>query len=78
MVSTIGSAASHRVCSRIRSHFKNVLSKGGRGTASNSLHRIADVDVGENIGAKLQLIRRTPTSKLPRQRLRSGARWPLL
>ena len=58
MVSTIGSAASHKSVLENPDHIsKHVLSKGlDAGTAYEILSiDIADVDVGENIGAKLQI-----------------------
>ncbi|HEU0202855.1 MAG TPA: flotillin-like protein FloA [Burkholderiaceae bacterium] len=58
MVSTIGSAASHKNVLENPDHIsKHVLSKGlDAGTAYEILSiDIADVDVGENIGAKLQI-----------------------
>ena len=58
MVSTIGSAASHKSVLENPDHIsKHVLSKGlDLGTAYEILSiDIADVDVGENIGAKLQI-----------------------
>jgi uncharacterized protein YqfA (UPF0365 family) len=58
MVSTIGSAASHKDVLENPDHIsKHVLSEGlDAGTAYEILSiDIADVDVGENIGAKLQI-----------------------
>src|SRR3989337_2192998 len=58
MVSTIGSAVSHKDVLENPDHIsKHVLSKGlDSGTAYEILSiDIADVDVGENIGAKLQI-----------------------
>lgn len=58
MVSTIGSATSHKSVLENPDHIsKHVLSKGlDAGTAYEILSiDIADVDVGENIGAKLQI-----------------------
>lgn len=58
MVSTIGSAESHKHVLENPDHIsKHVLSKGlDAGTAYEILSiDIADVDVGENIGAKLQI-----------------------
>ncbi len=58
MVSTIGSAATHKDVLENPDHIsKNILSRGlGAGTAYEILSiDIADVDVGENIGAKLQI-----------------------
>jgi uncharacterized protein YqfA (UPF0365 family) len=58
MVSTIGSAASHKAVLENPDHIsKNILSKGlDAGTAYEILSiDIADVDVGQNIGAKLQI-----------------------
>ncbi len=58
MVSTIGSASSHKNVLENPDHIsKHVLSKGlDAGTAYEILSiDIADVDVGENIGAKLQI-----------------------
>jgi uncharacterized protein YqfA (UPF0365 family) len=58
MVSTIGSAATHKSVLENPDHIsKNVLSKGlDAGTAYEILSiDIADVDVGSNIGAKLQI-----------------------
>ena len=58
MVSTIGSATSHKNVLENPDHIsKHVLSKGlDAGTAYEILSiDIADVDVGENIGAKLQI-----------------------
>jgi uncharacterized protein YqfA (UPF0365 family) len=58
MVSTIGSAQSHKDVLENPDHIsKHVLSKGlDAGTAYEILSiDIADVDVGENIGAKLQI-----------------------
>jgi uncharacterized protein YqfA (UPF0365 family) len=58
MVSTIGSADSHKNVLENPDHIsKHVLSKGlDAGTAYEILSiDIADVDVGENIGAKLQI-----------------------
>jgi uncharacterized protein YqfA (UPF0365 family) len=58
MVSTIGSAASHKDVLENPDHIsKNILSRGlDAGTAYEILSiDIADVDVGENIGAKLQI-----------------------
>ena len=58
MVSTIGSAACHKDVLENPDHIsKHVLSKGlDAGTAYEILSiDIADVDVGENIGAKLQI-----------------------
>jgi uncharacterized protein YqfA (UPF0365 family) len=58
MVSTIGSSASHKDVLENPDHIsKHVLSKGlDAGTAYEILSiDIADVDVGENIGAKLQI-----------------------
>jgi uncharacterized protein YqfA (UPF0365 family) len=58
MVSTIGSAATHKEVLENPDHIsKHVLSKGlDAGTAYEILSiDIADVDVGENIGAKLQI-----------------------
>jgi uncharacterized protein YqfA (UPF0365 family) len=58
MVSTIGSAASHKDVLENPDHIsKNILSRGlDAGTAFEILSiDIADVDVGENIGAKLQI-----------------------
>jgi uncharacterized protein YqfA (UPF0365 family) len=58
MVSTIGSAASHKDVLENPDHIsKNILAKGlDAGTAYEILSiDIADVDVGENIGAKLQI-----------------------
>jgi uncharacterized protein YqfA (UPF0365 family) len=54
IVSTIGSAESTRPCSRTRQHLQGVLAKGlDAGTAFEILSiDIADVDVGENIGAE--------------------------
>src|SRR5512145_1552887 len=57
MVSTIGSSATHKNVLENPDHIsKNILSKGlDAGTAYEILSiDIADVDVGENIGAKLQ------------------------
>jgi len=58
MVSTIGAAASHKSVLEIPDHIsKHVLAKGlDAGTAFEILSiDIADVTVGENIGAKLQI-----------------------
>ena len=58
MVSTIGSAVTHKSVLENPDHIsKHILSKGlDAGTASEILSLdIADVDVGENIGAKLQI-----------------------
>ena len=58
MVSTIGSAVSHKNVLENPAHIsKHILSKGlDAGTAYEILSiDIADVDVGENIGAKLQI-----------------------
>ncbi|MDZ7597087.1 MAG: flotillin-like protein FloA [Desulfobacterales bacterium] len=58
MVSTIGSAATHKNVLENPDHIsKHILSKGlDSGTAYEILSiDIADVDVGENIGAKLQI-----------------------
>jgi uncharacterized protein YqfA (UPF0365 family) len=58
MVSTIGSAATHKDVLENPDHIsKHVLTKGlDSGTAYEILSiDIADVDVGENIGAKLQI-----------------------
>ena len=58
MVSTIGSAANHKSVLENPDHIsKHILSKGlDSGTAYEILSiDIADVDVGENIGAKLQI-----------------------
>jgi len=58
MVSTIGSANSHKDVLENPDHIsKNILSRGlDAGTAFEILSiDIADVDVGENIGAKLQI-----------------------
>jgi uncharacterized protein YqfA (UPF0365 family) len=58
MVSTIGSAASHKDVLENPDHIsKNILAKGlDAGTAFEILSiDIADVDVGANIGAKLQI-----------------------
>ena len=58
MVSTIGSALTHKDVLENPDHIsKNILSKGlDAGTAYEILSiDIADVDVGENIGAKLQI-----------------------
>ena len=58
MVSTIGSATTHKDVLENPDHIsKNILSKGlDAGTAYEILSiDIADVDVGENIGAKLQI-----------------------
>jgi uncharacterized protein YqfA (UPF0365 family) len=58
MVSTIGSAASHKDVLENPDHIsKHILAKGlDAGTAYEILSiDIADVDVGENIGAKLQI-----------------------
>jgi uncharacterized protein YqfA (UPF0365 family) len=58
MVSTIGSAATHKDVLENPDHIsKHILSKGlDAGTAYEILSiDIADVDVGENIGAKLQI-----------------------
>ena len=58
MVSTIGSAATHKAVLENPDHIsKNILSKGlDAGTAYEILSiDIADVDVGENISAKLQI-----------------------
>jgi uncharacterized protein YqfA (UPF0365 family) len=59
MVSTIGSAATHKDVLENPDHIsKHVLAKGlDAGTAFEILSiDIADVDVGENIGAKLQIV----------------------
>jgi uncharacterized protein YqfA (UPF0365 family) len=58
MVSTIGSSATHKAVLENPDHIsKNILGKGlDAGTAFEILSiDIADVDVGENIGAKLQI-----------------------
>lgn len=58
MVSTIGSAATHKDVLENPDHIsKNILARGlDAGTAFEILSiDIADVDVGENIGAKLQI-----------------------
>jgi uncharacterized protein YqfA (UPF0365 family) len=58
MVSTIGSAATHKAVLENPEHIsKNILNRGlDAGTAYEILSiDIADVDVGENIGAKLQI-----------------------
>ncbi len=58
MVSTIGSAATHKAVLENPDHIsKHILSRGlDAGTAYEILSiDIADVDVGENIGAKLQI-----------------------
>jgi uncharacterized protein YqfA (UPF0365 family) len=58
MVSTIGSAATHKDVLENPDHIsKKILSRGlDAGTAYEILSiDIADVDVGENIGAKLQI-----------------------
>jgi uncharacterized protein YqfA (UPF0365 family) len=58
MVSTIGSAATHKAVLENPDHIsKHILSRGlDAGTAFEILSiDIADVDVGENIGAKLQI-----------------------
>jgi uncharacterized protein YqfA (UPF0365 family) len=58
MVSTIGSAVSHKAVLENPDHIsKHILSRGlDAGTAYEILSiDIADVDVGENIGAKLQI-----------------------
>jgi uncharacterized protein YqfA (UPF0365 family) len=58
MVSTIGSAATHKDVLENPDHIsKHILSKGlDAGTAYEILSiDIADVDVGENVGAKLQI-----------------------
>jgi uncharacterized protein YqfA (UPF0365 family) len=58
MVSTIGSASTHKEVLENPDHIsKHILSRGlDAGTAYEILSiDIADVDVGENIGAKLQI-----------------------
>jgi uncharacterized protein YqfA (UPF0365 family) len=58
MVSTIGSAVTHKDVLENPDHIsKNILSRGlDAGTAYEILSiDIADIDVGENIGAKLQI-----------------------
>src|SRR5215470_675684 len=58
MVSTIGTAQTHKAVLENPDHIsKNILSKGlDAGTAYEILSiDIADVNVGENIGAKLQI-----------------------
>ena len=70
IVTTIGSAESHKAVLKIQTAFHTVLNKGlDAGTAFEILSiDIADVDVGRNIGAKLQTDqaeadKRTPASR---------------
>lgn len=80
MVSTIGSATTNKNVLENPDHIsKHVLSKGlDAGTAYEILSiDIADVlDVGENIGAKLQIDQANADSKSPRPRRRSAVPWP--
>ena len=79
IVSTIGSAASHKaVLENPDNISKTVLAKGlDSGTAFEILSiDIADVDVGKNIGAELQADQARPTSGWRRHAPKSGARWP--
>ena len=80
IVSTIGSAASHKaVLENPDAISKTVLAKGlDSGTAFEILSiDIADVDVGANIGASSRRSRPRPTSKSRRPKRRAAAPWPL-
>lgn len=80
IVSSIGSAESHKmVLENPDSISKLVLSKGlDEGTAFEILSiDIADIDVGKNIGAQLQMDQRRLTRISHRPRRRSVVRWPL-
>jgi uncharacterized protein YqfA (UPF0365 family) len=68
IVSTIGSAATTSRCSRTPTRSQSTVMESGldAGTAFEILSiDIADIDVGDNIGAKLQPTRPTPTSSGP-------------
>ncbi len=79
MVSTIGSSNTHKdVLENPDEISKHILQKGlDAGTAFEILSiDIADVDVGENIGAKLQIDQANAISKLRRPRPKNVGPWP--
>ncbi len=78
IVTTVGSAESHKqVLENPDLICRTVLSKGlDAGTAFEILSiDIADVDVGRNIGAQLQIDQAEADSALRRPRRRNAARW---
>jgi uncharacterized protein YqfA (UPF0365 family) len=78
IVSTIGSAETHKdVLENPDNISKTVMARGlDAGTAFEILSiDIADVDVGENIGAKLQADQAEADKRASRPRPRSAARW---
>jgi uncharacterized protein YqfA (UPF0365 family) len=78
IVSTIGSSDAHKdVLENPDMISRTVLAKGlDAGTAFEILSiDIADVDIGDNIGARLQPTRPRPTSASRRRRPKSAARW---
>ena len=81
IVNAIGSAETHlQVLEKPDTISKRVLEKGlDAGTAYEILSiDIADIDVGDNIGANLQAFRPRPTRGWPAPRPRNGepSRWP--
>ena len=80
IVTTVGSSASHKdVLENPDKISQTVLAKGlDSGTAFEILSiDIADVDVGRNIGAELQIEQSEADKKLLKQKLKKGARWQL-
>jgi uncharacterized protein YqfA (UPF0365 family) len=81
IVSTIGSKASHQEVLENPDHIsKTVLARGLDAQTAFEIVSIdiADVDIGNNIGARLQRTRPRPTSAWPRRTPRSAVRWPSL
>ena len=78
IVSSIGSSENHKsVLENPDSISKLVLRKGlDAGTAFEILSiDIADIDIGRNIGAALQMDQAMPTRTLPRPRQKSAVPW---
>jgi hypothetical protein len=79
MVSTIGSANTHKNVLENPDHIsKNILSRGlDAGTAYDILSiDISDVDVGENIGAKLQIDQANADKQIAQAKAEEAGRWP--
>jgi uncharacterized protein YqfA (UPF0365 family) len=79
IVSTIGSKASHKEVLENPDHIsKTVLARGlDAGTAFEIVSiDIADVDIGINIGARLQADQAEADKRVAQRTPRSAARWP--
>ena len=79
IVTTVGSSPTHKeVLENPDLISRTVLAKGlDAGTSFEILSiDIADVDVGRNVGAQLQIDQQRPTAASPRPRPKNAAPWP--